>query len=90
MKRPFNPQLTVKLSVFSRLQGLINQSSVLCGTRHHGDAALGRGSADTFLPLNWPVITRSSVRKSRRSRYPMKVAGCIRRMFFRSQYLAQT
>jgi hypothetical protein len=32
MKRPFNPQLTAKLSVFSRLQVLINQSSVLCGS----------------------------------------------------------
>ena len=60
MKRPFNPQLTVKVSVFSRLQGLINQSSVLCGTQHHGYAALGRGRADTFLPLNWPVITRAA------------------------------
>jgi hypothetical protein len=28
----FNAQLTVKLSVFSRLQSLINRSSGFCGT----------------------------------------------------------
>jgi hypothetical protein len=32
----FNAQLTVKLSVFSRLQSLINQSSGFCGTASRG------------------------------------------------------
>jgi hypothetical protein len=33
----FNAQLTVKVSVFSRLQSLINQSSWFAAL-HHGDA----------------------------------------------------
>jgi hypothetical protein len=33
----FNPQLTVKLSVFSRLQSLLNWSSGFCGTPSRPD-----------------------------------------------------
>jgi hypothetical protein len=38
----FNAQLTVKLSVFSRLQSLINRSSGFCGTASRRCPSLAR------------------------------------------------